>query len=139
MGDFKKQLFLVLFMLCAGVFASGSTSAQTWKAFVPSDPNQCSSLGQCQCPADYSVGLAGDANCTMDDFIAGCWNPSTGKCNTCGLGGTITLGAGACFNSGQGNYPGSEFINNGTSTIGPSCSTSAQCPNAGTQGGFSTN
>jgi hypothetical protein len=135
MINFKKFLLFILFTFYAGIFAAGSVSAQTWTAVTPSTPNQCSSAGQCQCQAGYSVGQANDGNCTMDGWIIGCWNPSTGKCNTCGAGGTIILGTQGCFNNGQGNAGGYNY----PATYGPGCSSDAQCPNGGTSGGFSTN
>jgi len=135
--NFKKQCFLVLFILSAGLFTASSASAQTWNAVTPSQPNPCNkgaSGTACICPQGASYGKAVAANCTMDGFVAGCWNPSTGKCNTCGQGGTIVLGQNACFNQGQSNSGASQ----GT-PVGVACTSSSQCTSAGTSGGFSTN
>jgi hypothetical protein len=139
MNGLKKQFFLALFIFSAGFFVAGSATAQTWTAVVPSVPNQCGSSitaneNNCLCPQGYSYGTANNANCTMDGFVPGCWNPGTGKCNTCGEGGTIVLGQKACFGQGQTNAGGS----NGNA-VGIACTSSSQCANAGSSGGFSTN
>jgi len=137
MGDFKKQLFLVLFILCAGLFTTSSASAQSWSAVTPSQPNPCGNGAgglACICPQGSTYGKANAANCTMSGFIPGCWNPGTGQCNTCGQGGTIVLGQNACFNQGQSNSGESQG-----SPVGIACASSSQCSNAGTSGGFSTN
>lgn len=138
----KKQLFFILFTLSATLFAAGSVSAQTWTAVNPSVPNACGNTKEsnvtttinCVCPQGYSLGTAVNANCTMSGFIPGCWNPGTGQCNTCGQGGTIVLGQNACFNQGQSNSGESQG-----SPVGIACTSSSQCSNAGTSGGFSTN
>ncbi len=138
-GICKKYFLLVLIVLSAGLFAAGNASAQTWTAVTSSQPNPCgnSTTGgptACICPQGTSYGKANNANCTMSGFIPGCWNPGTGKCNTCGEGGTIVLGQNGCFGQGQTNA-GSSIGN----PVGIACTTSSQCSNAGTSGGFSTN
>jgi len=155
---FKKHLLLVLFALCTGLFTAGSASAQTWtSAATTSNGNPCVAIsnsspsaaslmvagdqGQCSCPQGYTYGTANNANCTMSGFIPGCWNPSSGTCNTCGTGGTITLGQGSCFNNGQGNSGnGAGNPPSGVMCVSTGGAYSTQCVSSGTaSGGFSTN
>ena len=155
---FKKQFFSALVAICVSFFAVGAASAQTWNSTSsPSGTNPCmpsgttdltgavapGQSGSCQCAQGYTLGLAANANCTMSGFVPGCWNPSSGTCNTCGDGGTIILGGTACFNNGQGNA-GSWTGAHGVSCTGSVPSTwggeSTQCVSSGTtSGGFSTN
>jgi len=150
--NFKKQFFLIFFILAAGFFAVGSASAQTWNAWSSagsSAENACitnltsppvGTVGQCHCNQGFTYGIAHFANCTMSGFVAGCWNPGSGKCNTCGSGGTVVLGSLGCF-SGQSNdggtNPGIHGVSCTVSQAGTYAST--QCLGAGTSGGQSTN
>ena len=144
----KKYFFLFLFTLFASFLSASSVTAQTW-INQNSYQNPCQgagsavgSPGQCQCNSGYSYGQARDGNCTMDGFIVGCWNPTSGTCNTCGAGGTVLLGSMSCFNSGQGNQGGTD-----PQKVGASCWISVagtyesnQCIGSGTySGGYSTN
>jgi hypothetical protein len=150
MSNFKKYLSLLLFVFSASLLSTSGVSAQTWSAVYPV-LNPCianngmvytqpaGDSGSCQCPQGYSLGKANATNCTMDGFILGCWNPSTGKCNTCGQGGTIVLGEQACFNNGQGNA-GMHGASGIACTLTNSNGSSNQCTGSGTaSGGFSTN
>jgi hypothetical protein len=150
MNNFKKYLFLLLFAFSAGLLSIGCASAQTWTS-VYSVQNPCianngvvgtqpaGDSGLCQCPQGYTYGKAVNANCTMDGFVPGCWNPGTGKCNTCGQGGTIVLGQLACFNNGQANSGGGG-ASGVACTLTNSNGSSNQCIGSGTStGGFSTN
>ncbi len=154
MNQFKKQFLIFLFALSAGLFITGSANAQTWSAVYSFAPNPCAvsgeagqlvtvgQQGRCQCNPGYTFGTAKATNCTMDGFVAGCWNPSTGKCNTCGSGGTVALGSYSCFNNGQSNQGGTDPNQQGISCTGTggSTGTSTQCVSSGTStGGFSTN
>jgi hypothetical protein len=153
MNHFKKQFFLVLFILCAGLFAAGSASAQTWQASDSSILNVCTTgangwvtsgqSGKCYCNAGYTMGVATGTNCNYDGAIRGCWNPSSGKCQACGSGGTVSLGLKSCFNSGQGNQGGNEPAPVGVSCTVPAGSPSGSSPNCissnTSSGGFSTN
>ena len=158
---FKKHLLLVLFALCTGLFTAGIASAQTWTeatsntgnplnpcvAVSNSSPTTGSLMlagdqGQCSCPQGYSYGKAVNANCTMSGFIPGCWNPNNGTCNTCGEGGTITLGGNSCFNNGQNNAGGNGAGDppSGVMCVSTGGAYSTQCVSSGTaSGGFSTN
>ncbi len=160
MSNLKKHFIFALFTLCAGIFAAGSASAQTWSiqgnqagvqnpCIDANDGSGVSTLsygytGQCRCPQGYTYGTANNANCTMDGFVPGCWNPGTGKCNTCGQGGTVTLGNVSCFSNGQSNAGGNGAgtVPSGIACIGSSgaAGSSSQCVGSGTStGGFSTN
>jgi len=152
MNHFKKQFLLVLFILSAGLFTASSASAQTWSTVFSNALNPCMNgdvyvnpgqSGQCKCNSNYTYGTAKDANCTMGGFVAGCWNPNNGTCNTCGQGGTITLGNVSCFNNGQGNQGGNDPGIVGVSCTVPAGGTygsSSSCVSSGTaSGGFSTN
>jgi hypothetical protein len=151
MNYFKKQFLIFLFALTAGLFLAGNASAQTWSAVFASVQNPCGSGSpmKCACPQGYSFGTAHNANCTMDGFIPGCWNPGSGTCNTCGQGGTVELGANGCFNNGQANVGGTNppiqgigCIQNTSNpqTNSVNWAASTQCIGSGTtSGGFSTN
>ncbi len=160
MNNFKKQLFFILFTLSASLLAFSGVSAQTWKlaATAASNGNPCvtpnysnpsaASLmvagdqGQCSCPQGYTYGTAVDANCTMDGFVAGCWNPNNGTCNACGSGGTIPLAGTSCFNNGQANSGGNGAGNPpmGVTCVSTGGAYSTQCISSGTNsGGYSTN
>jgi hypothetical protein len=160
MSNLKKHFIFALFILCAGIFAAGSASAQTWSilgnsgevqnpCITSADGSGASTVsygysGQCRCPQGYTYGTANNANCTMDGFVPGCWNPGTGKCNTCGQGGTVTLGNVSCFSNGQSNAGGNGAgtVASGIACIGSSgqAGSSSQCVGSGTStGGFSTN
>jgi hypothetical protein len=82
------------------------------------------------------MGYAG--NCQMDGWIEGCWNPSTGKCNTCGQGGTVPLGGYNCFNTGQSNISNGGGVNCSV-PYGQVPGGSNDCVSAGGNGGYSTN
>jgi hypothetical protein len=134
----KKYVLLMLVSLCGLLAFAGASKAQTWTAVNGSTQNYCVTPANiCMCPSSYTYGTAVNANCTLDSFLPGCWNPSTGKCNTCGQGGTVVLGQKACFNSGQSNVNLGD--GSGNVPMGTACTTSAQCPSAGSSGGFSTN
>jgi hypothetical protein len=148
-NHFKKQFFLVLFMLCAGLFAAGSASAQTWY-LSGTTQNPCrtpdggntsvGSAGQCLCNSGYTFGTASAGNCKYDGAIIGCWNPGTGKCQECGTGGTIVLGSGACFNNGQYNQGSSVPMGVSCTISMQGTENSSQCIGSGTaSGGYSTN
>jgi hypothetical protein len=154
MNQLKKQFLLVLFTLCANLFTTGSVSAQTWSQLWAGAENPCvigagngqvegPGQGFCMCNSSYTYGVAHLTNCTMDGWVAGCWNPSNGTCNTCGAGGTVTLGGYSCFNSGQGSQGGTSPASTGTvCTVyaGAANGYSSTCVGSGTStGGFSTN
>jgi hypothetical protein len=159
MNNFKKLSIFFLFFLSLILSFSGRVNAQTWDSAMGTSINYCwqigsnnlgsgyiypNETGQCQCPQGYTLGTALNANCTMSGFIPGCWNPSTGKCNTCGEGGTIELGQMSCFSNGQSNSGGIWKGASGISCTGTYPSNyggqSTQCVSSGTaSGGFSTN
>ena len=107
MNKFTKHLITSLFIIVFG-FAAGSAGAQSWTV-QGGTPNPCAA-GRCECPQSYTYAQANPntgENCqTAGDIAAydGCWNPSDGKCYTCGEGGTITLGHYACFGGTDGQY-----------------------------------
>ena len=143
---FLKRLIANLFVIAFG-FATGSVGAQSWTAST-SPPNSC--VGSvCMCPQTWTYGYSNTygENCQTAGDIAsndGCWNPSTGKCYTCGDGGTILLSYAesgyaitACFggSDGQSNYSGM-----GPSPSGISCTSNSDCipwNNGATSGGYS--
>jgi hypothetical protein len=142
----KKSSLIFLFSFYTIFFAVGIASAQTWTAMNSSAPNPCrvngsaasstnTTPGQCVCNQGYSYAKANNANCTMSGFIPGCWNPTSGTCNTCGAGGTVALGSVSCFNNGQSNQGGTDP----NIPMGISCTQTSQCANGGSSGGFSTN
>jgi hypothetical protein len=156
MNNFKKQFFLVLFMICAGLFTASSASAQTWYINPTNSPaqNPCiipgatyeinpPTSGNCQCNQGYTYGIANAGNCSYDGAIIGCWNPGTGKCQACGSGGTVVLGENGCFSNGQTNSGGTDPGVNGvacTLNVDNSPLGSTACVGSGTtSGGFSTN
>jgi hypothetical protein len=139
----NKYLLCFLLTISSSLFSITSVSAQTWNAVSGSEQNPCqtppkSNQVQCQCNQGYTWGTAANTNCTMDGFVPGCWNPTSGTCNTCGTGGTVTLGQRSCFNNGQSNQGG-----NDPAAVGIFCNASlaaSGCVGSGTtSGGFSTN
>jgi len=147
MNFFKKQYIMAIVILCTGFFSVFSAGAQTWTAVYAGINNPCmypsegvntGSPGQCQCNSGYTWGTASGANCTMDGFLPGCWNPNNGTCNTCGQGGTVVLGSHSCF-TGQNNQGGTNpskvgiTCNGGGTLVG--ATSSASCISSGSSGG----
>ena len=134
MNKITKYLISILFTIAACV-AAGSVGAQTWSGGT----NNCLySSGYdeyfCRCPQGWTYAVAANANCGMNDgTLGGCWNPSTGTCNTCGQGGTIALGSYACFggggNSGQQNTAVCTGDNSSCSSV---CLQNSSCQMFGT-------
>jgi len=125
MNKITKHFISILFTFAACV-AAGSVGAQTWW----DGQNSCMEYGTgyfCQCPSGWSYGAAEYTNCGMNDnTLGGCWNPTTGLCNVCGQGGTVSLGGVACFGGG-GNQGQNNIAVNGDLYAGPSCTQNSDC------------
>ena len=148
MNKLAKHLIAGLFTITA-CLTVGSVAAQVWSLSQPPTANPClgansSSGGTCACPQGYTAGTANwnGENCqTKGDagVYDGCWNASTGICNTCGDGGTIYLMQYSCFGGSDGQ------VSVGGSSPGYPVSGSASCTsnsdciswnNGATSGGY---
>ena len=168
MNKFTTHFISILLAIALGLSAS-NTRAQSWQVQGNDMPNYCVGVqgttpGTCMCPSGYTYGVTQQTgeNCqTAGDIAAndGCWNPGTGKCYTCGSGGTMELTTYnivefeyayiyACFGGSDGQANAGSNGNLGmVGTIGSaagaiSCTTNSQCIpwNGGaTSGGFDQN
>ena len=125
MNKLTKHLISLLFTIAACV-AAGSAGAQSWSYGT----NTCVSDNSCSCPQGWTYAMATGTNCGFDCVgslcTAGCWNGGTNTCNSCGLGGTISLGLWTCFggSGGQQNTAGFESLG---STEDNTCQQNDQC------------
>jgi hypothetical protein len=121
MNKITKHLISILFTIAACVTA-GSAGAQSWSYGT----DNCTVDPNCACPTGYTYAMATGTNCSFDCVgslcTPGCWNAGTGTCNSCGLGGTISLGWWACF----GGSNGQQNVSN-TSPENYSCQQNDQC------------
>ncbi|MCE7526835.1 tail fiber domain-containing protein [Polynucleobacter sp. IMCC 30228] len=125
MNKITKLLISTLFTIAACVTA-GSLGAQTWSGGSNNCTPTTGSNYSCMCPNGYTFGIANYTNCGMNDnTMGGCWNPSTGTCNSCGLDGTISLDNAACFGGSNGQSSISGGLNG--DALGNSCTQNSDC------------